>query len=69
MPQIYSSASGTLTYLGDEADKSDAALRLHENIGATRFSALQEKYVTIEFLEAAGLPPYQDRQWLALQTF
>ncbi|PVH73632.1 HET-domain-containing protein [Cadophora sp. DSE1049] len=69
MPHIYSSAFRTLAYLGDEADNSDAALRLHEKIGETSFSALQEKYVTIEFLEAAGLPPYQDPQWLALQTF
>ncbi|PVH72680.1 HET-domain-containing protein [Cadophora sp. DSE1049] len=69
MRQIYSSAFRTLAYLGDEADGSDAAIRLHEQIGGISFSALPEKFVTMEWLQAHGLPEYQDPAWLAWSIF
>ncbi|KAL5317854.1 hypothetical protein ACEPPN_014954 [Leptodophora sp. 'Broadleaf-Isolate-01'] len=69
MPQIYSSAFRALAYLGDEADGSDSAIQLHEKIGDISFSALPEKSVTIEWLEAHGLPGYKDSVWLAWSKF
>ncbi|PVH72587.1 HET-domain-containing protein [Cadophora sp. DSE1049] len=69
MQQIYSSAFRTLAYLGDEADGSDSAIKLHEQIGGISFSALPEKSVTTEWLKAQGLPEYQDASWLAWSIF
>ncbi|KAG4427692.1 hypothetical protein IFR05_016824 [Cadophora sp. M221] len=69
MPQIYSLAFRTLAYLGNEADDSDSAIQLHQKIGDISFSALPEKSVTIEWLEAHGLPAYKDPAWLAWSKF
>ncbi|KAH7409029.1 heterokaryon incompatibility protein-domain-containing protein [Cadophora sp. MPI-SDFR-AT-0126] len=69
MRQIYSSAFRTLAYLGDEADGSDSAIQLHEQIGGISFSALPEKSVTMEWLHSHGLPQYQDPVWLAWSIF
>lgn len=69
MPQIYSSASRVIAYLGEEAESSDLALQLHEKIGETDFSSLPEKSVTPEWLEASGLQGFQHPAWIALAAF
>jgi hypothetical protein len=69
VPQIYSSASRVVSYLGEKEGRSDLALQLHEKIGMTDFSSLPQKKVTPEWLEASGLPAFGDPAWAALEAF
>lgn len=69
MQRIYSSASQTLVWLGEDEGNGHIALNLLEKIGKADTSSLQSRGISTERVRAKGLPHSGDIAWFALLKF
>jgi hypothetical protein len=69
MPQIYSSASRAVVHLGEQANRSDLAIKLLEKIARTSFYSLSGKFLSDSALVTFGLPKARTKIWKYFRAF